>query len=311
MLNQSVLFLTLGGRELYSLMKNLAFPIVPAELPFEKLKSLLLYHILPVDFQAKFNSVMKAANMPCCDFILQLNEKASKCNYGDRLEEQLCDRLFAGINNISSQRKMLEKKDITFDEARKICEQSDDLCAATNADTPVLFHRQSTKPLRDAPSVHNSPPVPQVPSSSQTQLKAANNRCLSCSEYHLRSTCRFRNATCHAFGNPASVTTCQARPGTASCRPITVQEAQPMVHRANMTFELVHVMRRCKRLRYRTTVLQPIIWPITFYKTYSNSINKHKHLLLSIPHVFHLYPQFGLEQIQYGFSYSYIQYYSD
>ncbi|VDP89346.1 unnamed protein product [Echinostoma caproni] len=189
--NQSVLFSTLGGRELYSLVNNLSFSNVPAELPFEKLKSLLLDHILPVDFQAteraKFNSMIRAA-------------QASKCNYGDRLEQQLCGRLIAGINNISLQRKMLEKKDIIFAEARKICEQSDHLCAATNADTPVLFHRRSTKPLRDAPNVHNSPQVPQVPGSSRTQPKAATNRCFSCGEYHLRSTCRFRNATCHACG---------------------------------------------------------------------------------------------------------------
>ncbi|VDP87646.1 unnamed protein product [Echinostoma caproni] len=169
MQNRSILFLTLGGRELYSLVKNLAFPNVPAELP-------------------------------CREFILQLNKQASKCNYGDRLEEQLWDRLIAGINNISSQGKMLKKKDITFAEARKICEQSDDLCAATNADTPVLFHLKSTKPLRDVPSVHNSPQVPQVPSSSRTQPKAAINRCLSCGEYHPRSTCRFRNAAYHACG---------------------------------------------------------------------------------------------------------------
>ncbi|VDP81420.1 unnamed protein product [Echinostoma caproni] len=101
MQNQSVLSLTLGGRDLYSLVKNLAFPKVPAELAFEKLKSLLLDHILRVDFQAteraKFNSVIRAANMPCREFILQLNKQASICNYGDRLEEQLCDRLIAGI----------------------------------------------------------------------------------------------------------------------------------------------------------------------------------------------------------------------
>ncbi|VDP90976.1 unnamed protein product, partial [Echinostoma caproni] len=192
MLNQSILFLTLGGRELYSLVKNLAFLNVPAEFPFEKLKFLLLDHIPPVDFQAteraKFNSMIRAANMPCREFILQLNKQASKCNYGDRLEEQLCDRHIAGINNISLQRKMVENKDIMLDEARKICEQIDDLCAATNADTPVLFRRRSTKPLRDAPNVHNSPQVPQVPSSSRTQPKSAINHCFSCGEYHLRST---------------------------------------------------------------------------------------------------------------------------
>ncbi|VDP21429.1 unnamed protein product [Echinostoma caproni] len=91
MRNQLVLFLTLGGRELYSLVKNLLFPNVSAELPIEKLKSLLLNHILPVGFQAteraKFNSMIRATNIPCHEFILQLNKQASKCNYGDQLEE--------------------------------------------------------------------------------------------------------------------------------------------------------------------------------------------------------------------------------
>ncbi|VDP22029.1 unnamed protein product [Echinostoma caproni] len=74
----------LGGRGLYSLVKNLALPNVPAELLFEKLKSPLLDHILPVDFQAtervNFNSIIRAADMPCHEFILQLNKLASKCN---------------------------------------------------------------------------------------------------------------------------------------------------------------------------------------------------------------------------------------
>ena len=58
--NQAALFLTAGGRDLYSLLKNLAFPDAPASLPFEKLKQLLLEHVLPTDFQAteraKFNT---------------------------------------------------------------------------------------------------------------------------------------------------------------------------------------------------------------------------------------------------------------
>ncbi|VDP86671.1 unnamed protein product [Echinostoma caproni] len=94
--------------------------------------------------RAKFNSIIRAANIPCREFILQLNKQASKCNYVDRVEEQLCDRLIAGINDISLQLKMLEKKDITFTEARKVREQIDDFYAATNADKPALFHRQST-----------------------------------------------------------------------------------------------------------------------------------------------------------------------
>ncbi|VDP95102.1 unnamed protein product [Echinostoma caproni] len=58
--------------------------------------------------------------MPYREFILQFNKQASKCNYDDRLEEQLCDRLVAGINNSSLKRKILKKNDITITEAQKI-----------------------------------------------------------------------------------------------------------------------------------------------------------------------------------------------
>ncbi|VDP74052.1 unnamed protein product [Echinostoma caproni] len=105
--NQSALFFTADGRNLYSLLRNLAFPEAPAKLLYESLKSLLLNHLLPTEFQAheraKFNSMIHADLVSCREFILQLNKQASRCNYGDRLEEQMCDRLVAGINNLTLQ----------------------------------------------------------------------------------------------------------------------------------------------------------------------------------------------------------------
>ncbi|VDP88490.1 unnamed protein product [Echinostoma caproni] len=62
--NQSALFLTAGDRDLYSLLRNLAFTEAPAKLPYESLKSLLLNHLLPTEFQAheraKFSSMIRA-----------------------------------------------------------------------------------------------------------------------------------------------------------------------------------------------------------------------------------------------------------
>ncbi|VDP71453.1 unnamed protein product [Echinostoma caproni] len=97
---------------------------VPAKLPYESLNSLLLNHLLPTEFQAheraKLNSMIRADHVSCRDLILQLNKQALGCNYGERLEEHMCDRLMAGINNLTLQRKLLGKKDLTFAEASKI-----------------------------------------------------------------------------------------------------------------------------------------------------------------------------------------------
>ncbi|VDP93866.1 unnamed protein product [Echinostoma caproni] len=75
------------------------------------------------------------------------------------MEEQMCDRLVAGVNNLSLQRKLLEKKDLTFAEARKICEQHDDLMKTTSSEAVTLFQRQKTPPNR--PSTAKRAPKPQ------------------------------------------------------------------------------------------------------------------------------------------------------
>ncbi|VDP88279.1 unnamed protein product [Echinostoma caproni] len=122
--NQRALFFTAGCRDLYSLLRNLAFHEASAKLLYEALKSLLLNHLLPTEFQAhqkaKFSLLIRAEHILCRDFILQLNKQASRCNCGDRLEEQLRDRLVPGTSNLTLQRKVKEKKDLPFVEARKI-----------------------------------------------------------------------------------------------------------------------------------------------------------------------------------------------
>ncbi|VDP83172.1 unnamed protein product [Echinostoma caproni] len=80
--NQSALFLTVDGRDLYSLLKNLAFSEVPAKLTYESLNSLLLNHLLPTEFQAheraKFSSMIRVDHMSCRNFILQPNRQVSR-----------------------------------------------------------------------------------------------------------------------------------------------------------------------------------------------------------------------------------------
>ncbi|VDP95128.1 unnamed protein product [Echinostoma caproni] len=101
-----------------------------------------------------------ADHVSCRAFIMQLNKQASRCSYSDRLEEQMCDR----INNLTLQRKLLEKKDLTFADARKICEQHVELMKATSSESVTLFQRQMTRPNR--PPLPTSVPKPQHDSSS-------------------------------------------------------------------------------------------------------------------------------------------------
>ncbi|VDP89164.1 unnamed protein product [Echinostoma caproni] len=194
--NQTALFLTADVRDLNFLLTNLAFPEAPAKLPYEFLKSLLLNHLLPTKFQAheraKFNSMIRTNHVSCREFILQLNKQASRCNYGDRLEEQMCDRLVAVINNLTLQRSLLDKKDSTFADARKICEQHDDILKGNSSKSVTLFQRQKTRP--NLPLMAKCILKPKQNSSSNEKRIP----CFSCGAYHLLTDCRFRNAKCHA-----------------------------------------------------------------------------------------------------------------
>ncbi|VDP86286.1 unnamed protein product [Echinostoma caproni] len=110
-------FLTVIGKDAYSLLKNLAFPDSPISLSYESLKTLLLEHLQPVNFKAaeraKFNLLTSGGSQPVRDFILQLQTQASRCNFGDQLQTQLRDRIIVGINYPELQQKLLLMHDYT------------------------------------------------------------------------------------------------------------------------------------------------------------------------------------------------------
>ena len=132
---QSALFLILGGPGLYSLMKNLAFPQVPAQLQFRKLKSLLLDYIFPVNFQVtervQLNSPVREQSMSCHDSSLPFEKKSLKYNDGDRVEEKSCGSSIKRINDTSIRGQTLKEKNLHFSETLKSCDQYTDIIPVT------------------------------------------------------------------------------------------------------------------------------------------------------------------------------------
>ncbi|VDP94089.1 unnamed protein product [Echinostoma caproni] len=119
--------LTVIGKDAYSLLKNLVFPDAPISLSCESVKSLLLKHLQPANFEAaeraKLHLLTCGGSQSVRYFILQLQTQASRCNFGDQLQIQLRDRLIAGINCPELQQKLLLMHDYTFQLAKAVCEQ--------------------------------------------------------------------------------------------------------------------------------------------------------------------------------------------
>ncbi|KAF7257701.1 hypothetical protein EG68_11093, partial [Paragonimus skrjabini miyazakii] len=69
-------FLTVIGKDAYSLVKNLSFPDSPISLPYESLKKLLLSHVQPVKLdaaqRAKFHTLVRKENQDIRQFIVEI-----------------------------------------------------------------------------------------------------------------------------------------------------------------------------------------------------------------------------------------------
>ncbi|GAA48494.1 Rho-related protein racI [Clonorchis sinensis] len=124
-------FLHFVGKEAYTLIKNLVYPESPIHISYNELKKKLLQHFKPINFvaaeRARFNMLTRSHSQSVRDFVLQLQTQAAKCDYGAQLEDQLRDRLIAGIQLPELQQKLLLCPDQKFQTIRKICEQYEDV----------------------------------------------------------------------------------------------------------------------------------------------------------------------------------------
>ncbi|GAA48515.1 hypothetical protein CLF_101702 [Clonorchis sinensis] len=117
-------FLHFVGKEAYTLIKNLVYPESPIDISYNELKKKVLQHFKPINSvaaeRARFNMLTRSHSQSVRDFVLQLQTQAAKCDYGAQLEDQLRDRLIAGIQLPELQQKLLLCPDQKFQTIRKI-----------------------------------------------------------------------------------------------------------------------------------------------------------------------------------------------
>ncbi len=70
----------------------------------------------------KFNSRNRQPNETVVDYVVVLRELAQHCNYGEKLQEMLRDRLVCGIEADGIQRRLLAEAELTFEKALKLAQ---------------------------------------------------------------------------------------------------------------------------------------------------------------------------------------------
>lgn len=105
----------------YTLLRNLVKPAKPSDKTLDEILLVLGSHYCPkpsaVVQRFRFNSRVRAEGESVSNFIAALKNLSEHCNFVAELENMLRDRIVCGINSTDVQTRLLEKPDLTFDEA--------------------------------------------------------------------------------------------------------------------------------------------------------------------------------------------------
>lgn len=266
--NKTSYYITMLGKTAYRRLKDLAYPQKVASMEVDDLQKLLQNHIQPINFELsereRFHNLNQRPDETLRSFILRVQQQAAKCNFGAILEDQMRDRLVAGVKDCEIKRKLLKDTKLTFNSAKSLLEEMNDVNTALQRDrqplTSEVFSSQVTsvrggrKPSHTASGRRQSSNTrrgeersfhPNAKRSSYSNSSTTKGRfyqpssCDSCGGIHQRHTCKFRQVechTCHKRGHIAKVCRSKAKVGlvnTDSDQDVTVltlEKGQHLYH---------------------------------------------------------------------------------
>ena len=94
---KKAVFLSVIGSSVYELLKNLLMPDEPVDKSYAQLKEMLTAHYAPrpivIAEHYRFYKRDQQESESVSDFVVILKKLASTCEFGNVLNEALCDRL--------------------------------------------------------------------------------------------------------------------------------------------------------------------------------------------------------------------------
>ena len=171
--------------EAYKLVKNLLHPKKPSEATYGEITAKLTDHLMPASNpiieRYKFYSRYRKDGETVADFVADLRQIARKCDFNDKLEENLRDRIVCGINNQAVQKRLLAiGATLTY---------------KTSIETALAMEVAAAQ----SASMRGGGEASQVDrvELSRVEMKKSDNelKCFRCGgNSHLANRCRFKNA---------------------------------------------------------------------------------------------------------------------
>ena len=117
-------FVTVMGKDTYTILRNLLSPVKPNEKTFEDIVNVLRGHFKPTPLviaeRYKFYERKQTDGENVNAFIAELKKLSLHCEFGDFLDQALRDKLVCGIGNSKIRKRLLVEKDLTFSKASQI-----------------------------------------------------------------------------------------------------------------------------------------------------------------------------------------------
>ena len=190
---QKSIFITAIGAKTYKLLRDLLIPIKSLKstmkVIFETLEKYFEPKPCEIVKRFRFNTCERKETQTTGDYVAELRKLSEFCNYSNKLDEHIRDRLVCGIKDNRIQRRLLSEGDLNLQKALEICwamEQAErNMVILERVPEPLPIHFMKNKEVKQKYNQN---------SNNQT-------KCMICGRTgHENSEFRFKNAKCFNCG---------------------------------------------------------------------------------------------------------------
>lgn len=245
------ILLSVCGEKTYGLLRSLVAPSKPGEKTYTDLVTVMEEHHNPkpsvILQRFKFNCCVRKKHQSVAEFVADLRHLAEHCEYKEKLEEMLRDRIVVGVNDDKIQRRLLSEATLDFKRAFEIAQglesaakSADEISKASRA-LPTAGSGASGdihKVTRNTRQSTKSAVMTKSAQASKSQVNDSRKEklCYRCNGKHDAKSCRFKDSECFSCHRKGHI--------SAACRNRTKPDRQRTkvnVVEDSVEYEMFHI----------------------------------------------------------------------
>jgi hypothetical protein len=209
---QVPVFLTVIGSKTYALLEDYLAPAKPKSKTLQELKDVLLNHFEPepllIAERFHFHKRNQKGQESIMEYVAELRKLATRCKFGDYIDDALRDRFVCGLRKENIQSQLLKEKTLTFATAIEMALSVE----SAEANSRTI---QAGRTMPDHVSTHHF--EHRKPDYASCSHCGRNN--------HTSQRCKFKQASCHICSRKGHIATiCQQRRPTDKKKPEAIDK---------------------------------------------------------------------------------------